>query len=103
MPSPVGGGLERLAQEFPADRAAWRNLGRTLYLDRKYEEALAPFDRVVRIEPEDRIAHYHRMLILRALGGRARGGDRGGGLRVLRNRRVGARDHAPVPGWRTPE
>ncbi|MBT3343557.1 MAG: tetratricopeptide repeat protein [Gemmatimonadetes bacterium] len=55
-------------QRFPEDRAAWRNLGRILYLDERYDEALRALSRVLRLDPEDRSAHYHRMLALRALG-----------------------------------
>ncbi len=59
---------ERVLEEFPGDRAAWRNLGRTFYLLGRYEEALGALERVLAIDPEDRAAHYHRMLSLRALG-----------------------------------
>ncbi|MFQ5746533.1 MAG: tetratricopeptide repeat protein [Gemmatimonadota bacterium] len=60
----------RVLATFPRDRATWRNLGRTLYLARSYEAALDAFDRVLEIDPEDRIALYHRMLSLRSLGRR---------------------------------
>ena len=53
---------------FPNDRAAWFQLGRTRYLDRRYPEAIEAFDRVLEIDPEQREAHYNRMLSLRALG-----------------------------------
>ena len=53
---------------FPQDRATWRNLGRVLYLDGRFEEALQALDQVLHIDPEDRSAHYHRMLCLRNLG-----------------------------------
>ena len=53
---------------FPDDRASWRNLGRVLYLDGRFDEALEALDQVLAIDPEDRVAHYHRMLSLRALG-----------------------------------
>jgi len=56
----------RALQRFPDDRATWRNLGRTFYLDGKLAPAIAAFDQVLRIDPEDRSAHYHRMLCLRA-------------------------------------
>ena len=39
-----------------------------LYLYGRYEEALTALDEVLVIDPEDRVAHYHRMLSLRALG-----------------------------------
>ena len=55
-------------ESFPADRAAWRNLGRVLYLDGRFEPALEALDQALRIDPEDRGAHYHRMLCLRSLG-----------------------------------
>ena len=58
----------RVLHDFSEDRATWRNLGRVLYLDEKYEEALKALDGVLKIDPEDRVAHYHRMLALRALG-----------------------------------
>lgn len=58
----------RVLRDFPADRAAWRNLGRVLYLDGDYEEAISALEKVLELDPEDRIAHYHQMLALRALG-----------------------------------
>jgi len=53
---------------FPGDRASWRNLGRVHYLAQDYDASLEAMDRVLEIDPEDRVAHYHRMLSLRALG-----------------------------------
>ncbi len=58
----------RTLQHFPEDRATWRNLGRTLYLDGKFESAIGAFDAVLGIDSEDRVAHYHQMLCYRALG-----------------------------------
>ncbi len=58
----------RVLEQFPEDRAVWRNLGRTLYLNQQYEEALQAFEQVLAIDPEDAIAHYHRMLCFRAIG-----------------------------------
>ena len=58
-------------ESFPDDRAAWRNLGRVLYLDGRFEQALEALDHTLRIDPEDRGAHYHRMLCLRSLGRQA--------------------------------
>ena len=59
---------KRVLEQFPEDRATWRKLGRTYYLNQQYNEALQAFDRVLNIDPEDRITHYHRMLCLKALG-----------------------------------
>jgi tetratricopeptide (TPR) repeat protein len=39
-----------------------------LYLDSRHDEALRALGRALRIDSEDRSAHYHRMLVLRALG-----------------------------------
>jgi tetratricopeptide (TPR) repeat protein len=64
----AGAAYERVLQDFPKDRAAWRNLGRVLYLDGKYEQALKALDETLAIDGEDRVAHYHKMLCLRALG-----------------------------------
>ncbi|MBM3277397.1 MAG: tetratricopeptide repeat protein [Candidatus Handelsmanbacteria bacterium] len=58
----------RVLHFFPEDRGAWRNLGRVLYLDGKFAEALEALDQTLAIDQEDRVAHYHRMLSLRALG-----------------------------------
>jgi tetratricopeptide (TPR) repeat protein len=59
---------QRVLEQFPGDRATWRNLGRTYYLDQQYEKALEALGQALQIDPEDRIAHYHQMLCYRALG-----------------------------------
>ncbi|MDP6780042.1 MAG: tetratricopeptide repeat protein, partial [Candidatus Latescibacteria bacterium] len=61
---------ERVLQDFPEDRQAWKNLGRVRYLSGTREGALEALDRALAIDPEDRMVHYHRMLTLRALGRR---------------------------------
>jgi tetratricopeptide (TPR) repeat protein len=58
----------RVLEEFPGDRAAWRNVGRSYYLSGQYEAALSAYAKVLEIDPEDRTSHYHRMLCYRALG-----------------------------------
>ena len=55
-------------QIVPEDRAAWRNLGRVYYLDGEFDQALSALDQVLKIDPEDRATHYHRMLVFRATG-----------------------------------
>lgn len=58
----------RVLEQFPDDRATWRNLGRTYYLNQQYDEALDALAELLKIDAEDRVGHYHRMLCLRALG-----------------------------------
>jgi tetratricopeptide (TPR) repeat protein len=53
---------------FPEDRAAWRQLGRTYYLDQQYEESVRAYQSALEIDPEDREAFYHLALNYRALG-----------------------------------
>jgi Flp pilus assembly protein TadD len=65
----------RVLAYFPEDRNGWRELGRTRYLNGDYQRALEAFIEVLRIEPEDRVAHYYRMLCYRALGQRDRAED----------------------------
>ena len=62
------GAYRRVLQQFPEDRAAWRNLGRVYYLNSQFEEAIEAMGEVLKIDPEDRVAHYHKMLAYRALG-----------------------------------
>jgi hypothetical protein len=46
-------------------------IGRILFLQRKYKEALIALDHVSQIDPEDLQMHYTRMLCYRGLGDRA--------------------------------
>ena len=55
-------------ESFPDDRAAWRQLGRTYYLDQQYQASIDAYTEALAIDPEDREAHYHLMLNYRALG-----------------------------------
>ena len=55
-------------ESFPNDRAAWRQLGRTYYLDQQYGASIEAYEKALTIDPEDREAHYHLMLNYRALG-----------------------------------
>ena len=58
----------RVLEYFPQDRQARFQLGQTLYLDRKFSEAIEELLKVLEIDPEHRPAHYHRMLCYRAMG-----------------------------------
>lgn len=58
----------RVVELFPEDRGAWRNMGISHRLNNNFKPAIDALDRALAIDPEDRIAHYHRMLCLRAIG-----------------------------------
>jgi len=59
---------EYVLASFPEDRAAWRQLGRTYYIDQQFEKSLDAYRQALNIDPEDREAYYHLMLNYRALG-----------------------------------
>ncbi|HKY32616.1 MAG TPA: tetratricopeptide repeat protein [Candidatus Polarisedimenticolia bacterium] len=60
--------LRTTLQSFPRDRVVLNQLGRVLFLQRKYEEAIGAFQRVLAIDPEDLQAHYNLMLCYRGKG-----------------------------------
>ncbi len=59
--------LRSAAAQFPRDRRVRNEIGRLLYLQRKYEQALAEFQKTLEVDPEDLDAHYNMMLCYRAL------------------------------------
>lgn len=58
----------RVVAQWADDRGAWREIAVAAHKSLRFDEALAAADQVLRIDPEDRIANYYRMLALRALG-----------------------------------
>ncbi|MFZ0687038.1 MAG: tetratricopeptide repeat protein [Terriglobales bacterium] len=60
--------LQTVLDQYPRDRVALNNLGRVLFLERKYNEAVATSQRVLAIDPEDLQAHYNLMLCYNGLG-----------------------------------
>jgi tetratricopeptide (TPR) repeat protein len=56
------------AERYPNDRVNRNQMGRMLFLQRKYQEAVAEYDRTLSIDPEDLEAHYNLMLCYRGLG-----------------------------------
>ena len=60
--------LQTVLEQYPRDRVALNNLGRVLFLERKYNEAVATSQRVLAIDPEDLQAHYNLMLCYNGLG-----------------------------------
>ena len=65
------GALKSLAEarrQFPRDRVVVDQVGRILFLQRRYTEAVAAFKDTLTIDPEDLQAHYNLMLCYRGLG-----------------------------------
>jgi len=54
--------------QYPRDRVALNDLGRILFLERKYQEAVKVLESVLLIDPEDLQAHYNLMLCYNGLG-----------------------------------
>jgi tetratricopeptide (TPR) repeat protein len=62
------GHLRIAADQYPRDRVVVNQIGRILFLKRQYNEAIAEFQRVLKIDPEDLQAHYNLMLCYQGLG-----------------------------------
>jgi tetratricopeptide (TPR) repeat protein len=60
--------LRAAASRFPRDRVVRNQIGRILFLQRRHQEAIAEFEKTLRVDPEDLTAHYNLMLVYRALG-----------------------------------
>jgi len=55
------------AAEYPRDRVVRNQMGRMLFLQRKYAAAVAELDKTLAVDPEDLEAHYNLMLCYRGL------------------------------------
>ena len=64
--------LRTASARYPRDRVVLNQLGRVLFLQRKYNEGIEVFQRVLAIDPEDLQAHYNLMLCYRGAGDHAR-------------------------------
>jgi tetratricopeptide (TPR) repeat protein len=60
--------LRIVLDQYPRDRVALNDLGRILFLQRKYDEAVKILQSVLAIDPEDLQAHYNLMLCYNGLG-----------------------------------
>jgi len=60
--------LKRVQQQYPRDRVALNQLGRILFLERQYADAVTALQGVLAVDPEDVQAHYNLMLAYRGLG-----------------------------------
>jgi tetratricopeptide (TPR) repeat protein len=56
------------AERYPRDRVVRNQIGRILFLKRRYDDAVAEFGKTLGVDPEDVAAHYNLMLCYRALG-----------------------------------
>ncbi len=54
--------------KYPRDRVVLNQLGRVLFLQRQFADAIGAFKQVLAIDPEDLQAHYNLMLCYRGLG-----------------------------------
>ncbi len=60
--------LQIVLAQYPRDRVALNNLGRVLFLERKYSDAVKVLQQVLAVDPEDLQAHYNLMLCYNGLG-----------------------------------
>jgi Flp pilus assembly protein TadD len=60
--------LEETARQYPRDRVTLNQIGRILFLERRYGEAVTALERTLAVDPEDLQAHYNLMLCYRGLG-----------------------------------
>ena len=60
--------LRVVLAQYPRDRVALNDLGRVLFLQRKYNDAAKVLQAVLEIDPEDLQAHYNLMLCYNGLG-----------------------------------
>jgi tetratricopeptide (TPR) repeat protein len=60
--------LKMVLDQFPRDRVVHNELGRVLFLEKRYADAVAEFEKTLAIDPEDLQAHYNLMLCYNGLG-----------------------------------
>jgi tetratricopeptide (TPR) repeat protein len=60
--------LRKVLSQYPRDRVALNDLGRVLFLQRKYSEAVKVLQSIFAIDPEDLQAHYNLMLCYSGMG-----------------------------------
>lgn len=60
--------LRLVLEQYPQDRVVRNDLGRILFLQRKYPEAIGEFRKTLAIDPEDLEANYNLMLCYSGLG-----------------------------------
>jgi Flp pilus assembly protein TadD len=60
--------LAQVREQYPRDRVVMNQIGRMLFLKRRYKDAVKALEQVLAVDPEDVQAHYNLMLCFRGLG-----------------------------------
>ena len=60
--------LSKVLQDFPLSRDAHRELGFSLYQQHRYPEAVAQYQALQAIDPDDLAAHYNLTILYRRMG-----------------------------------
>jgi Flp pilus assembly protein TadD len=60
--------LRTVLAQFPRDRVVRNELGRILFLQKRYADAAKEFEQTLTVDPEDLQAHYNLMLCYNGLG-----------------------------------
>jgi Cytochrome c554 and c-prime/Tetratricopeptide repeat len=60
--------LAKVKKQYPKDRVVLNQIGRILFLQRKYQDAVGALQQVLDVDTEDVQAHYNLMLCYRGLG-----------------------------------
>src|SRR5712691_6708377 len=67
--------LRTVLAQFPRDRVVRNELGRVLFLEKRYADAVKEFEQTLSIDPEDLQAHYNLMLCYNGLGNDAKANE----------------------------
>jgi len=67
--------LRTVLAQFPRDRVVRNELGRVLFLEKRYGDAVKEFEQTLSIDPEDLQAHYNLMLCYNGLGDDAKANE----------------------------
>jgi len=67
--------LRTVLAQFPRDRVVRNELGRVLFLQKRYAEAVKELEQTLSIDPEDLQAHYNLMLCYNGLGDDAKANE----------------------------
>jgi Tfp pilus assembly protein PilF len=71
----AAGRLQIVLTQYPRDRVVINELGRILFLQKRYAEAVKTFQQTLTIDPEDLQANYNLMLCYNGLGDETRANE----------------------------